>query len=186
MMRRPYGRRRPVLRDAAVAGATEASTRYLMRQRLVALGDDFDIKNGAGQVVFRVDGKALRVRETLVLRDAHGTELFGIEARVLTIGDTLAIQHPHGQVVARVHQALIEPLRARFEIEVAHGEDMHAQGNVLDHEYRIERDSGLVAEVSKRWFTLGDSYGVEVLPGHDDGLVLAIVLCIDALHHAGR
>jgi uncharacterized protein YxjI len=184
-MRRPYGRRRPVLRDAAVAGATAASTRYLMRQRLVALGDDFDIKNAAGQVVFRVDGKALRVREALVLRDAHGTELFGIQAHVLNIRDALAIQYPDGQVVARVHQALIEPLRARFDIEVPHGADLRAEGNVAEHEYHIERDGGLVAEVSKRWFSLGDSYGVEVLPGHDDGLVLAIVLCIDTLGHAG-
>jgi uncharacterized protein YxjI len=60
---------------------------------------------------------------------------------------------------------------------------MHAKGNMVDHEYEIERDGRAVATVSKRWFRVRDTYGVEIAPGEDDALVLAITVCIDVLTH---
>jgi uncharacterized protein YxjI len=62
---------------------------------------------------------------------------------------------------------------------------MKATGNVVDHEYAVERDGDTVATVSKRWFRVRDSYGVEIAPGEDDALVLAITVCIDAMSHPG-
>ncbi len=47
--------------------------RYQMRQKMVSIGDDFWIENEHGQKVYKIDGKALRVRQTLIFEDAHGT-----------------------------------------------------------------------------------------------------------------
>ena len=55
------------------------------------------------------------------------------------------------------------------------------QGNVLDHEYEIEEDGRKVAEVSKNWFRVRDTYGVEIDPGQNDILVLAVAVAIDAM-----
>ena len=68
-------------------------------------------------------------------------------------------------------------------IEVENGPDMDAKGNLVDHEYEIERDGDTVAEVSKKWFRVRDTYGVEIAPGEDEALVLAITVCIDAMSH---
>jgi uncharacterized protein YxjI len=38
-----------------------------------------------------------------------------------------------------------------------------------------------VANISKRWFRVRESYGVAVGPGQDDALVLAVAVCIDHL-----
>ena len=70
-----------------------------------------------------------------------------------------------GKTVATVKKALITPLRDRFSVEVEGGEDMEAKGNIVDHEYKIERGGDKVAEVSKRWFRVRDTYGIEVAPG---------------------
>ena len=48
---------------------------YQMRQKMVAIGDDFWIENDRGEKVYKVDGKALRVRQTLILEDRNGHEL---------------------------------------------------------------------------------------------------------------
>ena len=58
---------------------------YQMRQKMVAIGDDFWIENDKGQKVFKVDGKALRVRQTLIFEDAHGHELAKIQERMLRV-----------------------------------------------------------------------------------------------------
>ena len=45
---------------------------------------------------------------------------------------------------------------------------MKAHGNIVDHEYEIERDGDTVARVSKSWFRIRDTYGVEIANGEDD------------------
>ena len=63
------------------------------------------------------------------------------------------------------------------------GADLEAKGNIVDHEYEIERDGDTVAEVSKRWFRVRDTYGIEVDPGQDASLILAVAVCIDRMSH---
>ena len=83
---------------------------------------------------------------------------------------------------ATVRKALIG-IRDRFKIEVEGGADLTAHGNIVDHEYTIESDGDEVATVSKKWFRVRDTYGVEIQPGQDDALILAITVCVDAMTH---
>jgi uncharacterized protein YxjI len=157
-------------------------TRYRMQEKLFAIGDDFWIENEAGQRAFKVNGKVMRVRDTLVLETPNGEELFSVQSKMLHIRDTMNIERS-GRKVASIKKALVSPLRDRFSIDVEDGEDMEAKGNIVDHEYKIERDGDEVAEVSRRWFRIRDTYGVEIAPGEDDALVLAVVICIDQMTH---
>ena len=149
-----------------------------MREQLLSIGDDYWIENESGERAFKVDGKAVRLRDTFVLRDATGEEVAKMQERKLRVRDTMEIERAAGN--ATVHKALIG-VRDRFKIDVAGGPDMVARGNLLDHEYEIEADGNEVASVSKKWFRVRESYGVEIEPGQDDALILAITVCIDAL-----
>jgi uncharacterized protein YxjI len=158
------------------------ATRYRMQEKLIAIGDDFWIENEAGQRAFKVNGKAIRVRDTLVLETPNGEELFSIQAKMLHVRDTMNIERG-GRKVASVKKALVTPLRDRFSIDVEDGDDLEAKGNIVDHEYKIERKGDQVAEISRRWFRVRDSYGIEIAPGQDDALLLAITVCIDQMTH---
>ena len=158
---------------------------YRMRQKLVSIGDDYWIENDRGERVFKVNGKALRIRKTMVLEDAYGHELLHIEERMLHLRDTMKIEDMEGHTRATVHKALISPLRERWLIDVEHGPDLHVHGNIVDHEYRIQDGHTTVAEVSKRWFRIADTYGVEVAPGEDHAMMLAITAVLDATAHEG-
>ena len=161
--------------DAAVG------SRYRMRQHLLSIGDDYWIEDEDGRRAFRVDGKALRIRKTFVLEDASGNELAKLQERKLSVRDKMEIERG-GRPVATVKKALIG-IRDRFSIEVEHGSDLDAKGNLVDHEYEITRDGDTVASVSKRWFRIRDTYGVEIAEGEDEALVLAITVCIDAMSY---
>jgi uncharacterized protein YxjI len=155
-------------------------TRYQMREKLFAIGDDYWIETDGGERAFKVDGKALRVRETFILEDPSGQELFKIQEKKLRIRDTMTVERD-GDTVATIKKALITPLRDRFAIDLEAGGEMSAKGNILDHEYEIERDGHKVAEVSRRWFRVRDTYGIEIAPGEDDALILAATVCIDEM-----
>src|SRR2546423_2745689 len=147
-------------------------TRYRMREKLFSIGDDFWIETEDGERAFKVNGKALRVRETFVLESPSGEELFKIQEKKLRIRDTMEIERS-GKTVATVKKALITPLRDRFAIEVEDGDELSAKGNIVDHEFEIERDGDTIAEISKRWFRIRETYGIEVAPGQNDALILA-------------
>jgi uncharacterized protein YxjI len=151
-----------------------------MRERLLAFGDDFVIETAGGEPAFKVDGKALRVRNTIQLRDRSGRPRYRVQERKLRLKDTMVIQRD-GKRVASIQKALVTPLRDRFTVQVAGGPPLHVQGNVVDHEYTITRNGEPVAVVSKRWFRVRDTYGVEVTAGEDDAFLLAVAAAIDAI-----
>src|SRR5262249_60094322 len=128
-------------------------TRYRMREKLFAIGDDFWIENEGGDKVLKVNGKAMRVRETFILETPSGDELFKIQERKLTIRDTMKVERD-GDTVATVKKALITPLRDRFSIEIEGGGELSAKGNIVDHEYKIDPHGDTVPEVSRRCFRL--------------------------------
>jgi len=164
-------------------GSGDGKNRYQMRQKMVAIGDDFWIENGAGQKVFKVDGKALRVRETLLFEDARGTELAKIQERMLRVKDSMEVEGPGGDQLAMVKKALISPVRDRWVVKIKGGPDLDVKGNILNHEYTIGEGRNKVAEVSKKWFRIRDSYGVEIESGQDDIVILAVTVCIDQMAH---
>jgi uncharacterized protein YxjI len=163
-----------------------AADHYRMRQKLVSIGDDYWIENDRGERVYKVDGKALRLRKTLIFEDARGAELVKIQERMLHVRDTMEIEDRDGNRVATVKKALITPLRDRWVVNLAGGPDLEVRGSILDHEYTIEDGRTKVAEVSMRWFRVADTYGVEVAPGPDPVVILAVTVVLDTMAHPER
>jgi uncharacterized protein YxjI len=162
-----------------------SSTVYQLRQKMLSIGDDYWINDDQGDRVYHVDGKALRLRDTFKFEDAEGRELFKIQAKALHIRDTMAIERD-GDRVATVHKAMISPVRDRLNVDIEGGETLKVRGHILDHEYEIRRDDKPVASVSKKWFRIRDTYGVEVAEGEDAALLLAVAVCVDDMTHEGR
>lgn len=171
-------------RDVENFQGHEARTHlYRMTEKLVSIGDDYWIENERGQRIFYVDGKAMRLQDTLVLKDLQGNEVYEIKERLFKLRDTMDIKNPEGSTVATVKKAFITFLREKWEVEVADGSDMEIQGDILDYDYSIEANGQRIARISKRFFSLTDTYGIEIVPGQDDALVLAIAAAIDQMAH---
>ena len=153
---------------------------FRMREKLIAIGDDYWIEDLHGTKCFRVDGKAVRLRDTFILEDASGSETARIQEKKLSVRDKMTIER--GDIKATVHKRLLG-IRDHFVIEVDGGEDLKAHGNIVDHEYEIERDGDTVATVSKKWFRVRDTYGVQLAEDQDVALVLSITVCVDAMSH---
>jgi uncharacterized protein YxjI len=176
-----HDRREERREERQTFGRRGEATRYQMREKLLSIGDDSWIEDDHGRRAFKVNGKALRVRQTLVFEDPQGHELAKIQDRPVHVRDVMEIEGPDGSSLATVKKAMVTPLRDRFSIDVAGGAELSAHGNIVDHEFEIEADGTKVAEVSKKWFRVRDTYGVEVAPGQNDALILAITVCIDQL-----
>jgi uncharacterized protein YxjI len=152
--------------------------RYVIREKLLHLAEDSEITDEHGAVRFQVEGKIFSLHDTLVMRDASGAEAVTVRRQLIALTPTYTITRG-GQEVAEVRKRLLSFLGERMVIDIPGPDDLELKGNLFEHEYTIERRDTIVATVSKRWFALSATYGVDVAPGEDDVLILAVVLVLD-------
>jgi uncharacterized protein YxjI len=153
-----------------------------MRQQLFRLGDDYLIRDSAGRETFYVDGKALSFGSKLSFQDMNGRELAWVEQKLFRWGRTFEIQRD-GETIGVLRKQPFTFLHARFTLDVAGPNDLEAVGSLLDREYVFTRSGRRVAEVSKRWFDLGDTYGIDIEDGEDDVMLLAAAVVVDQCCH---
>jgi uncharacterized protein YxjI len=156
--------------------------RFVMKQKLFSWGDDFYIKDEDGQDIFFVDGKAFSLGDQLSFQDLSGNELAFIKQKLLSWGPTYEIYRA-GQLYAVVKKSFFSFLSYKFTVDVPGPDDLEAQGDFLDHEYSFNRSGNMVAEISKRWFSWTDTYGVDIVDGEDTILILACTVVIDMVCH---
>jgi uncharacterized protein YxjI len=152
--------------------------RYVMKSKAFSLGGDFTITNEAGEMVYLVRGRLFSLGKNYSFQDLAGSELARIEQKLLSLGANYEI-HCRGELAAVVKEHLFTVFRHVFSIDVPGPDDLEAQGDFFDAEYRFMRGQREVAEVSKRWFNWTDTYGVEIADDQDQVLILASALVIE-------
>ena len=86
-----------------------------------------------------------------------------------------------GDNIATVKKALVG-IRDRFSIDLADGSDLKREGQLRRSRVRDRaRWRPRSPEISKKWFRVRETYGVEIGPDQDVPLLLAVTVCIDAL-----
>jgi len=151
---------------------------YLIRERFFRLGEGSDITDEQGRPAFQVDGKVLSLRNRLVIRDPAGREVAQVHRKLAALRPTYRVTIG-GEDAAEVRKRLFTPFGDRFTIDVPGPDDLEMAGDLFDHEFTIRRGDQVVATVSKRWFSMRDTYAVDVAAGQDDLLILASVLALD-------
>ena len=151
---------------------------YLIRERFFRLGEDSDITDEQGRPVFHVDGKVLSLRNRLIIRDPEGREVAQVQRKLAALRPTYKVTIG-GEEAAEIRKRMFTPFGDRFTIDVPGPDDLEMAGDLFDHEFTIRRGDQVVATVSKRWFSMRDTYAVDVAADQDDLLILASVLALD-------
>jgi len=155
--------------------------RYLMKQKIFAMTDRFVIKNQAEEEVGYIDGRMFSLGHKLSFTDVRGNEVAYIQQKLMSWGPTYEI-YRNDQLAAVVKKKLFK-MYPTFTVDVPGPDDLTVEGELWQHEYFFVRSGATVATVSKQWWTVADTYGVEVLDSEDHVLILASTLVIDLVHH---
>lgn len=151
---------------------------FMMREKLMGFGNDYWIDDDSGDHRYKVDGKTARIRDTWTLEDVDGKEVAVIREKKLSVRDAIKIEV--GDLEAVVRKQLIG-IGERYNVDVEDGEDLKVKGDIIGHEYEIERDGDTIAEISKKRFHLRDTYGIEVRGNVDPALVISVAVAVESL-----
>ncbi|MFD3522678.1 LURP-one-related/scramblase family protein [Streptomyces sp. NPDC058653] len=152
--------------------------KYLVRDKIFAIGDDYWIEDEQGRQAFLVDGKALRLRDTLELKDPQGRVLVTLRQKLVSLRDTMTIERD-GEPLATIRKKRLSLLRNHYRVALADGTELDVSGRILDREFAIEYDGELLAHVSRRWFRVRETYAVDVIRDEaDPSLLIAVAVCV--------
>ncbi|MDT0567802.1 LURP-one-related family protein [Streptomyces sp. DSM 3412] len=152
--------------------------RYLVRDRLLGIGDDYWIEDEHGRKAFLVDGKAMRLRDTFELKDTRGEVLIDIRRKMFAVRDTMVVERG-GEPLATVRRKRLSLLRNHFRVSLADGTELDVSGKILDREFVIEYDGELLAHISRRWLRVRETYGLDVVRDDaDPALLIAVTVCV--------
>jgi uncharacterized protein YxjI len=155
--------------------------KYVVREKMFAIGDDYWIEDEDGHKAFYVDGKVMRVRETLELQDPRGAVVAVIRKKLVSLRDTMTVERD-GEVLVHVRKKRLHLLHDVFRAELASGEELEIRGDIIDKEFDIEYEGERLARISRKWFTLHDAYAISVeREDADAAMLIAIAVCVDRL-----
>lgn len=147
-----------------------------IKQKVFSIGEKFTVKDEREQDVYYVEGSFMRIPKTFTIMNTGGREVALITKKVFSLLPRFFVE-VGGREVLTIQKEL-SFFKARYSIDSA---DIEVHGNWWDMDFQILQRGAVVGEVSKKWFTWGDSYSVQVLNEELEAVIVAIVVAIDCV-----
>ena len=170
----------PQTPSAAAPAPAPQSQLYVLNQKMISLTGDLWIEDAQGNHAYEVDGQLLSLRGTHVLKDVNGQALYEISKPLAPhLHDTINITKG-GQAAATVQKAMFNLGGDKFKITLASGQELTLKGDWMDREFQVKDQTGqVVMTASRAWFSMHDAYGVQITPGFEVPLGLAIAIALE-------
>ncbi|MFD9405734.1 LURP-one-related/scramblase family protein [Streptomyces sp. NPDC059989] len=152
--------------------------KYLVRDKMLAIGDDYWIEDEEGRHAFLVDGKALRFRDTLELKDPDGRILITLREKLFGFRDAMTLERDELRL-AVIRRKRLSLLRNHYRVTLVEGTELDVSGRILDREFKVEYEGELLALISRQWYRIRETYAVDVIRDDADAaLLIAVAVCV--------
>lgn len=155
--------------------------RFVMKQKIFSLRDSFEIFNENDELAYVAKGGFFSIRKGLTLKDHTEHEVAKIKQKLIAWKPTFFITLNSGQR-CKIKKCFFPLFTSRFLVSLPNA-DVMIDGDFFAHEYRFTVGGEEIACVSKRWFSFGDTYGVDIKYPEDVELILSCVAVIDMVMH---
>ena len=147
-----------------------------IKQKVFSIGEKFTIKDEQENDVYYVEGSFMKIPKTFEILNAMRDEIALITKKPFSFLPKFHVD-VNGQEVLTIKKEL-SFFKARYTIDAA---GIEVQGNWWDMDFQILQQGEVVGQVTKEWFTWGDSYKVQILDEEMEAIVIAIVVAIDCV-----
>ncbi|WP_241191839.1 LURP-one-related family protein, partial [Streptomyces sp. ADI97-07] len=114
-------------------------------------------------------------------KDADGRVLVDIRQKLISLRDTMIVERD-GAELAKVKRKRLSLLRNHYRVTLVDGTELDVSGKILDREFAIDYDGELLAQISRRWLTVRDTYGIDIVREDADvPLLVAVAVCVIVL-----
>ena len=147
-----------------------------IKQKVLSLSGKFTVKDEQEKDVYYVEGSFMKVPKTYSIMNPAREEVALITKKMFSFLPKFFVE-VNGQEVLTIKKEL-SFLKPRYTIDAA-GIEVH--GNWWEMNFQVLQHGEVVGQVSKEWFTWGDSYKVQILNEEMESIIIALVVAIDCV-----
>jgi len=147
-----------------------------IKQKVFSLNEKFTVKDRNENDVYYVEGSFMKIPKTFTIMNTRREEVALITKKIFSFLPKFFVE-VNGREVLTIKKEL-SFFKARYSIE---SENIEVLGNWWDMNFKVIQHGKTVGQVSKEWFTWGDSYRVQVLNDELEAIMIAIVVAIDCV-----
>ncbi|WP_433746697.1 LURP-one-related/scramblase family protein [Falsibacillus pallidus] len=147
-----------------------------IKQKVFSLNSKFTVKDQEENDAYYVEGSFLKIPKTFSVMNTDGEEVALVTKKVMSFLPKFFVE-VNGQEVLTIKKEF-SFLKARYTIDAA---GIEVEGNWLDMDFQVLQNGEVIGQVSKEWFTWGDSYRVQVLKDEMETILIALVVAIDCV-----
>ena len=145
-----------------------------LKQKVFSWRDRFFVKDENGGDRYAVEGEILSWGKKLHVYDMNGAEVAFIRQKVMSWLPRFFVEI-NGRVVCTIVKELTF-LKQRYRVE---GLPWHMDGDFWAHEYSLVENNRQIMRLSKKWFSWGDSYELDIADPRNELLCLCVGLAVD-------
>lgn len=147
-----------------------------MKQKVFSLSGKFTVKDQQENDVYTVEGSFMQIPKTFTIYNTDRDEVALITKKVFSFLPKFFVE-VNGQEVLTIKKEF-SFFKARYTIDAA---GITVEGNWWDMNFQVLQDEEVIGQVSKEWFTWGDSYKVQIIKEQMETIMVAIVVAIDCV-----
>ncbi|HIY57669.1 MAG TPA: LURP-one-related family protein [Candidatus Tetragenococcus pullicola] len=147
-----------------------------IKQKVFSIGEKFTVTDDKQRPCYFVEGSFFKIPKEFVITAADGEEVSRITRKVFSLLPKFFVEI-NGQEMITLTKELTF-FKARYTID---GKGIDVQGNWWDMDFDVYSYGKHVASINKRWVSWGDTYEVTILDENLEGLLLSLVVAIDAV-----
>lgn len=157
--------------------------KYIIKEKIFSFSNKFKIKSTDGIGRYEVVGKFFSMGDKLRIYDNHGREVSYIEQKLLKFLPEYNIYQDNDKVATIKKELTV--IRPKFNIKSKYG-NFSIDGDIMHHDFTIQKNRKPVAWISKKWISLSDTYTVEIVDDINHAFILSIVIVLDQIFYDGK
>ncbi|MDN4494101.1 LURP-one-related/scramblase family protein [Ureibacillus aquaedulcis] len=147
-----------------------------IKQKVFSLSGKFTVKDQQENDVYYVEGSFMQIPKTFSIMNTTRDEVALITKKVFSFLPIFLVEvNGKEAITIKKELAFFKP---RYTIDAV---GIEVQGNWWDMDFQIIQHGLVVGTVSKKWFTWGDSYEVQILDEAMEAIIIALVVAIDCV-----
>lgn len=147
----------------------------LIKQRVFAWGDKYDVYDEQGNVKYYVEAEIFTLGHKIHVYDIQHKELAVIRERLLTMLPVFEVE-VNGRIIGTI-QKKFSLFRPKYEIDY---NGWRVEGDFLSWEYDVYSACSPIIHITKKLLSWGDTYSINILDEKDELDGLLLVIAIDA------
>ena len=154
--------------------------KFYVKQKVFSLKDQFTILDAQQNTVYQVQGKMFSISNKLDLMNPDGSVVLRAHRKVMSFMPKYFVHTPHDEELAIVQRKF--GLKPKFIVTVG-DEELVVEGSLFAHSFQVMDSSQIVASISKKVISWGDTYEIDIIDERRLELLLFIVIIIDQVIH---